>query len=109
MLDITMLEEPPYDPDRWGEGKDYGCAFPAARVHIGVNAKFAEKNPLVVEFLKKYETTLAQNNEALAYMQEQEASVDDAAIWFLKNFTDVWKGWLPKDVAGKVETALSGK
>jgi glycine betaine/proline transport system substrate-binding protein len=109
MLDMTMLEEPPYDPERWGEGKDYGCAFPAARVHIGINAEFASKNPDVVDFLKNYETTLAQNNQALAYMQEQEASVDDAAIWFLKNFTDVWKGWLPKEVAGKVEAALSGE
>ncbi|HCP07002.1 MAG: Putative ABC transporter, periplasmic substrate-binding protein [Synergistales bacterium 58_81] len=109
MLDMTMLEEPPYDPERWGEGKDYGCAFPAARVHIGVNAEFAGKNRQVVEFLKKYETTLAHNNEALAYMQQEEASVEDAAIWFLKNHKDVWKAWLPGDVAGKVEAALAGK
>ncbi|MDT8284154.1 MAG: ABC transporter substrate-binding protein [Thermovirgaceae bacterium] len=109
MLDMTMLEEPPYDPERWGEGKDYGCAFPAARVHIGINAAFADKNPKVLEFLKKYETTLAQNNAALAYMQQEEAKVEDAAIWFLKNYGDVWKMWIPGEVAAKVETALAKK
>ncbi|GAB6280084.1 MAG: ABC transporter substrate-binding protein [Thermovirga sp.] len=106
MLDMTMLEEPPYDPERWGEGKDYGCAFPAARVHIGINALFAEKNPQVVEFLKKYETTLAQNNAALAYMQNEEAAVEDAAVWFLKNYGEVWKSWVPADAAAKVSAAL---
>lgn len=107
MLDMTKLEEPPYDPERWSEGQDYGCAFPAARVHVGINAAFAEKNPQVVEFLKKYETTLAQNNEALAYMQQEEASIDDAVIWFLKNYGEVWKSWVPADVAVKVVAALA--
>lgn len=109
MLDMTLLEEPEYDEKLWNEENRFACAFPAARVHIGINAEFAENNPQVVEFLKKYETTLAQNNEALAYMQQEEASVEDAAIWFLKNYKDVWKAWLPGDVAGKVEAALAGK
>ena len=107
LLDMVMLEEPPYDPDRWGEGKDYGCAFPAARVHKGINTKFAEKHPEVVEFLEKYETTLAQNNGALAFMEQEEATVEEAAAWFLTNYKDVWKSWLPGDVAGKVEAALA--
>jgi len=102
-----MLEEPPYDPDRWGEGKDYGCAFPAARVHKGINTRFAEKHPEVVGFLEKYETTLAQNNEVLAYMEQEEATVEEAAAWFLTNYKSVWKSWLPGDVAGKVEAALA--
>ena len=107
LLDMVMLEEPPYDPDRWGEGKGYGCAFPAARVHKGINTKFAEKHPEVVDFLKKYETTLAQNNEALAYMEQEEATVEEAAAWFLSHYKGVWKSWLPGDVAGKVEAALA--
>ena len=107
LLDMVMLEEPPYDPDRWGEGKDYGCAFPAARVHKGINTRFAEKHPEVVGFLEKYETTLAQNNEVLAYMEQEEATVEEAAAWFLTNYKSVWKSWLPGDVAGKVEAALA--
>ncbi|MBO8153855.1 ABC transporter substrate-binding protein [Thermovirga sp.] len=107
MLDMTKLEEPPYDPNRWGKDKDFGCEFPPSKVHIGINAKYAKENPEIVEFLKKYETTLAQNNAALAFMQKNEASVEDAAIWFLKTYQDVWSKWVddPEKVE-KVRKAL---
>lgn len=107
MLDMTMIEEPPYDPDKWGEGKSYGCAFPAARVHVGVNTEFARENPEVLTFLANYETTLEQNNAALAYMQQEEASVEEAAIWFLKEYEDAWTKWIPdSETRDKILNAL---
>lgn len=106
MLDMTKLDEPPYDPERWGEGKDYGCSFPAARVHVGLNAEFADGHPELVEFFDNYETTLAQNNAALAFMKENDATMDEAAVWFLETYPDLWKTWVPEDVAAKVEAAL---
>jgi glycine betaine/proline transport system substrate-binding protein len=105
MLDMTKLEEPPYDPNRWG--KDYGCDFPPSRVHIGINAKYAEKHPEIVEFLKKYETTLAQNNAALAFMQKNDATVDEAALWFLRTYQDEWAKWIDDPVkVEKIKKAL---
>jgi len=101
MLDMTRLEEPPYDPEKWGEGKSYGCAFPAARVHIGINTEFARKNPEILTFLANYETSLEQNNAALAYMQQEEATVEDAAIWFLKEYEDAWTKWIPDEETRK--------
>jgi glycine betaine/proline transport system substrate-binding protein len=101
MLNMTRLEEPPYDPEKWGEGKSYGCAFPAARVHIGINTEFARKNPEILTFLANYETSLEQNNAALAYMQQEEATVEDAAIWFLKEYEDAWTKWIPDEETRK--------
>jgi len=107
MLDMTRLEEPPYDPEKWGEGKSYGCAFPAARVHIGINTEFARKNPEILTFLANYETSLEQNNAALAYMQQEEASVKETAHWFLKEYEDVWTKWIPDSkTRNKVQEAL---
>jgi len=103
-LDMTLLEEPPYDEETWDE--NYGCAYPPSTVLIGINSELEEKAPEVVAFLKKYETTTAQVNAALAYMHNHGDDVEAAAIWFLKEYPDTWEKWIPEDVAAKVEKAL---
>jgi glycine betaine/proline transport system substrate-binding protein len=103
-FDMTPLAEPAYDPDKWGES--YKCAYPAVRVNIVVNAELLKKAPEVVEFLKNYETTQAMANKFLAYMQDNNASTEDAAKWFLKNYASLWTTWVPAEVAQKVKGAL---
>lgn len=103
-LDMTPLEEPPYDKNVWE--KNHACAFPPVQVNILVNAKFAEKHPDVVAFLKNYETNTALNNEILAYMEDHGGDAKAAAIWFLKEKPDIWTAWVSEDVARKVKDAL---
>lgn len=105
-LDMTMLEEPAYDPAVYNDPDNRGCAFPAAKVLKGVNADLQTTAPDVVDLMKKYETSLAQNNDFLAYMSDNDAKAKDAAIYFLKKYSDTWKTWVPEDVAQKVEQAL---
>lgn len=103
--DMTRLEEPPFNEEAWETDK--GCAYPTTRVHILVNSELIKKAPDVVEFLKKYETTAEIHNKALAYMEENDASVDDAAMWFIEGYESVWSEWMPADVAEKVRLALN--
>ncbi|MBE9482312.1 MAG: ABC transporter substrate-binding protein [Chloroflexi bacterium] len=103
-LDMTPIEEPPYDASLWGT--TYGCTFAPTRVDITVNASLVDSAPDIVEFLRNYETTCAQNNKVLAYMQESEASTEEAAIWFLQEYESLWTKWVPSDVATKVKAAL---
>jgi len=102
--DMTPIEEPPYDKKVWDE--NYGCEYPSVRVNIVVNTSLLKKAPEVVKFLKKYETTQAIANKFLAYMREKKAKKEDAAVWFLKNYQDLWSGWVPENVAKKVKAAL---
>ena len=104
ILDMTPIEEPPYDKKLWDT--NYACAYPAVRVNIVVNASLQKRAPEIVEFLKKYETTQAMANKFLAYMREKKADTKAAGIWFLKNYEDLWTGWVPADVAKKVKAAL---
>jgi glycine betaine/proline transport system substrate-binding protein len=106
LLDMTMLEEPPYDEKLWNDENLYACAIPSVRVLIVANAKFAEANPDIAAFLKNYSTTLEQNNKVLGFMFETKADTRQAAVWFLKNFEDVWTSWVSSDVAEKVTAAL---
>jgi len=102
--DMTPLEEPTYDPETFKSTA--ACAYPAVRVNIFINSGLQKKAPDVVSFLKKYETTQAMANKFLAYMQENSADTQAAAEWFLKNFEDVWTGWVPEDVAARVKKSL---
>ncbi|MEA3442638.1 MAG: ABC transporter substrate-binding protein [Chloroflexota bacterium] len=104
-LDMTPIEEPPFDQAEW-DAKTYGCAFSPTQVNIIVNSSLMEDAPDIVAFLKNYETTCEQNNKVLAYMQENKASTEDAALWFLKEYEPLWTEWVPADVASKVKAAL---
>jgi glycine betaine/proline transport system substrate-binding protein len=84
-----------------------GSEFEAADVNILVNKTVPERAPDVVEFLKNYKTTVDQNNEFLAVMEENEWDAEQTAVWFLKNKEDVWTGWVSSDVADKVKAVLS--
>jgi len=103
-LDMTALEEPPYDKKIWDTTK--ACAFLSVQVNILVNSNLPQEAPEVVEMLKKYETTTALNNEVLAYMQDTKGKAKDGAMWFLKNKQDLWTQWVPADVAKKIKKAL---
>lgn len=102
--DMTLLEEPPYNKEQWE--KDYTTEFPAVRVTVAVNKDTVNEAPDVVEFLKKYQTSSGITSEALAYMQENNVDTKAAAKKFLTDNKDMWKKWVPEDIAKKVETAL---
>jgi glycine betaine/proline transport system substrate-binding protein len=39
-------------------------------------------------------------------MTAEEADTQAAAEWFLKEYEDVWTGWVSSDIAAKVKKAL---
>jgi len=90
-LDMVRLKGSEYDP---------------AAVNILVNKSMLEKAPAVVEFLKKYSTTVDDNNEFLAKMDDNGWDTQETAEWFLKNKESVWTKWVSPEVADKVKAAL---
>jgi glycine betaine/proline transport system substrate-binding protein len=103
-LDMTPIEEPPFDKEVWETTK--GCAYSSVQVNILVNHELPKKAPDVVELLKKYDTTAALNNKMLAEMQEKKIDTQKAAEWFLEEYEEVWTSWVSEDVAKKVKAAL---
>lgn len=90
-LDMVRLEGSEYDP---------------ADVNILVSSDLNENAPEIINFLKNYKTTVAQNNKFLAYKTDNELSVDETAIWFLTNFENVWTTWVDAKTAERVKKAL---
>ena len=108
---ILMLEEPVYDPVIWKALADQehptaATAYPVVPVHVGANAEFAQAAPRLTAFLTAYETTGELVSQALAYMQDNNASADQAAANFLRRNERVWTRWVPPEVAARVQAAL---
>lgn len=106
-LDMTMLEEPPYTEACWDERTgDYACGYPNVLVRIAVHHTVLDRAPDFVEFLRQYETELSHTNEAVAQMDDAGGDAQAAALWFLKEYEELWTQWLPADIAAKVKAAL---
>ncbi|MCF3944638.1 ABC transporter substrate-binding protein [Oceanobacillus alkalisoli] len=102
--DMTLLEEPEYDEETFNE--NFGTKFPDNPAYITVHADFLEKAPDIAEMLSNYETSTEIAGDALLYMEENDATPQEAALWFLENYEEVWTEWIPEDIAARVKQAL---
>lgn len=111
--DFYQLEEPPFDAVIWADlttnpNPTQATAYPVSDVIIGANADFATEAPGVIVFLEAYETTNAEVSASLAFMRDNNATPEDAALWFLRENSDVWGAWVAPEVAARVTAALGG-
>ena len=83
-----------------------GSEYDPADVNILVTKTMLTRAPEVVAFLRNYATTVADNNEFLAKMDDNDWDSQQTAEWFLKNKEAVWTKWVSADVAKKVKAAL---
>lgn len=108
--DLVMLEEPPYDPDIWAEmaktdKPERAVANPAIEMLIGVNTRFKEQAPAIIDVLSRYRTDRAIVHEALAFMGGG-GSAEDAARTFFKTREAVWTQWVSEEQADLIRAAL---
>lgn len=110
--DFTRLDEPPFDKTVWdammaSDHPTKATAYPVSKVIVGANKEFADSAPTLTAFLKAYSSTNAATSAALAYMRDNDAAPDEAAVNFLKSTGD-WTKWVPADVAERVKAGLGG-
>lgn len=98
--DLTLLEDEPFDEEKWGNG--YACEFPGVKVTVAANKQLLDTAPDVVEFLQNYKTSTKLTSQMLAYMQDNDAEAEEVANWFLSEYEDIWTQWVPDDIAIKV-------
>ena len=102
--DLVLLEEPEYDEKTWEETR--ATKFPPNDVVVAVHKDFLEQAPEAVDFLKNYQTSSALTEDALQFMEDEGASAEDAAIWWMKEHKEIWTEWVSEDTAKKVKDAL---
>lgn len=105
-LDLVLLEDEPYDKDLFFEGK---CEFPSQKLKTVSSKYFAEKAPDLLSFFQKYETGSERIAAALAHMDKTKATVDETAVWFLKEYDELLDQWLPEKNAAALREYLAAK
>ena len=104
-LELYRLEEPEYSDACWEA--DRRCAYPIAEVRILVVDSLENRAPEVVEFLRKWDFKAEAQVSTEIWLNENKKEPEEAAIWYLRNFRDVWTSFVPDDVVAKVDEALS--
>lgn len=105
-LDLTALEEPPYSVQCWETDKK--CAYPTAQIVIGVHPSLPKRAPEVVEFLKNWDLDAESQLAAETWMEKNDGTIDEAAVWFLSTNED-WRQWAPHEVVSRVLRSLGGR
>jgi len=111
---LVLLQEPPYNGAVWQALSDAkspadvkaATAYPTVQVVIGARKDFLDQAPAIHQFLRNYRTNAQLVSQALAYMQDTKGSAADAAHYFLRMHEDLWRAWVPADVAARVKARL---
>ncbi|WP_440091869.1 ABC transporter substrate-binding protein [Pseudomonas syringae] len=109
---FIKLEEPAFDAEAWKTLTDAsnpnprGTSSLAATLSIGVSAEFSKQYPELVSVFKQVDFPIGLLNQTLSDMSKKHEDPKVAATRFLKQNQDVWKAWLPADVASRVSAAL---
>ncbi len=104
-VEVYLLEEPPWTQECWET--DMACAYPSSTITIGAHVSLRARAPEVVGFLSTWDYDTATHHDLVRWMEEHNASVDDAAIHFLRTQRDVWSTYIPRDIAERVDAALA--
>lgn len=69
-------------------------AYPRADVKTAATVDFREREPEVADLMSKLSFTNDQMSGILAWMEDNNASAEEGAVYFLSNNKDVWSSWI---------------
>ncbi|GAA0776329.1 ABC transporter substrate-binding protein [Roseibium denhamense] len=112
--DMTLLDfGVPHDKEEWDSCTVIeSCADPKpnawvkSEVFTVVTPAFAEKAGVAMDYVKGRTWDNRTAGKVLAWMQDNQATNEDGAYYFLENHEDVWSKWVSPEVAEKVKAAL---
>ncbi|MBO9356574.1 glycine/betaine ABC transporter substrate-binding protein [Bordetella petrii] len=111
-LDLVKLQLPPFDQAAYTCMTDPKCPHPVAtefksnKVVTGLNAEFARQAPQLKAFFEKLSVPGPAIDDTLGWLENEGAEPEDAALYFLRKYPDVWRKWVPAEVAERVQASL---
>ena len=105
LLDLVRLEEPAYSDECWATTK--ACAYEDATILIAVNTELSDRAPDVIDMFRNWSFNIDRFKEVTAWQNENpDASINDAALWWLKGNAGVWSTWVTDEAADAIREAL---
>lgn len=106
LLNLVRLEEPPYTDECWETTR--ACAHRPADIFVGVYRDVPDNAPEVVEMLRSWSFGIPEHQSMTRWLVDNEdAHVNDAALWWLNGNEDIWSAWVTSEAAEAIRTALA--
>lgn len=109
---LVRLDMPAHDAAKFKCLTDKNCENPevtgwaVGEVAVAAVSELKDKAPNVADFLSKMQVPNAEISAVLAWGDDNKASPEEVAAYFLKNHEAIWSTWVPDDVAAKVKASL---
>ncbi|MGR3514340.1 MAG: ABC transporter substrate-binding protein [Paracoccaceae bacterium] len=109
---MVQVDLGPFDAEKHSCNTDANCAspaissYPTADVLTVVTTTFADREPEVAELMSNVSFTNAQMGEILAWQNENNASAEEAAVYFITTYSEVWSGWLNDAAKSKLSAII---
>jgi len=111
--EMVKLDMPGNDREHWDSCTVIAdCAdpkpngWPRSDVFSVVTDDFAEKASVAMDYVGKRQWDNDTVNTLLAWKDENQATGEETAYYFLENNEDVWSAWVEPEVAEKIRAAL---
>jgi glycine betaine/proline transport system substrate-binding protein len=81
-------------------------SFPAAPVYTVVTADLASSKPEIMELVSNISLSNKAISQLLAWKDANNASAEEAAVYFLQTSGDTWSSWVNDDARSKLSALL---
>lgn len=109
---MTQVDLGPFDQTTFECNSDPDClevgmtSYPVVPVKTVVTTTFEADQPDLAALLNKVQFTNKQMGEVLAWQEDNKASMEEAAVYFLSNYSDVWEAWVNDDARTKLAALI---
>ena len=109
---MTLVEMAPHDPEKHTCNITADCAtpsmsaFPRSVVVTVLSKEFMAKNSEISNLMTNLSFTNSQMGETLAWVEDNNASYDEGAVYFLTTYKDVWGSWLNEAARANLSSLL---
>lgn len=109
---MVKVDMGPHDPEIHTCNQSPDCenpqksSYPSAEVLTAITTDFASREPEIAELMSKLTFTNAIMGHLLAWQEENSASADETAVYFLTNNKNIWSTWLNDSAKSKLAALL---
>jgi glycine betaine/proline transport system substrate-binding protein len=110
--DMVAVDQGPHDAEVFNCAADPDCTtdglsgWPVGPVKTVATNDFANREPEIAALMSNVSFTNAQMGDVLAWKEDNNASNDEAAVYFLTTYSDVWPAWLNDEARAKLSALL---
>ncbi|MCM2561287.1 ABC transporter substrate-binding protein [Lutimaribacter sp. EGI FJ00015] len=106
-VDLGEYDEAAHSANQNADNPDpQPSAFPIAPILTVMTKDYHDSHPEIADFFSNVSFTTDEMSQLLAWQDANNASTEEAAVYYLQNNTDTWSEWLNDDARANLSNLL---